>query len=82
MSLTDQKVLDKNVEELLCENKINKSKTQEKSKDSAFDEICQEFTLREYSWNPLANAKRANILEKPFLENIYEEKTTSLLKKY
>ena len=74
MSLTDQKVLDKNVEELICKNKINKSKKQ--------DEICQEFTLREYSWNPLAIAKRANILEKPFLENIYEEKITSLLKKY
>ena len=56
VSLPDQEVLDKNVEELLCENtnKQNKSKKQEKSKDSALDEICQEFTLGEDSGNPFA----------------------------
>ena len=55
-SLPHQEVLDKNVEELLCENtnKQNKSKKQEKSKDSALDGICQEFTLREDSGNPFA----------------------------
>ena len=82
VSLPDQEVLDKNVEELLCENKQNKSKKQEKSKDSVLDGICQEFTLREDSGNPLANAKLANILEKFYLEKISEEKTKSLLKKY
>ena len=82
VSLPDQEVLDKNVEELLCENKQNKSKKQEKSKDSVLDGICQEFTLREDSGNPLANAKLANTLEKFYLEKISEEKTKFLLKKY
>ena len=40
-SLPDQEVLDKSVEELLCENKQNKSKKQEKSKDSVLDGICE-----------------------------------------
>ena len=80
VSLPDQEVLDKNVEELLCENKQNKSKKQEKSKDSVLDGICQEFTLKEDSGNPLANAKLANILQKFYLEKISEEKTKSLLK--
>ena len=56
VSLPDQEVLDKNVEELLCQNanKQNKSKKQEKSKDSVLDGICQEFTLKEDSGNPFA----------------------------
>ena len=56
VSLPDQEVLDKNVEKLLCQNanKQNKSKKQEKSKDSVLDGICQEFTLREDSGNPFA----------------------------
>ena len=75
VSLPDQVVLDKNVEELLSENtnKQNKSNKQEKSKDSALDQICQEFTLKEESGNPFANAKLANILEKFYLEKISEE---------
>ena len=32
-------------------------------------------------WNPFANAKLANVLEKFYLEKIFEEKTKSLLKK-
>ena len=82
MSLPDLEVLDKNVEELLCENKQNKNKKQEKSKDSVLDGICQEFTLWEDCENPLANAKLANILEKFDLEMISEKKTKSLLKIY
>ena len=84
VSLPDQEVLDKNVEELLCENtnKQNESKKQEESKDSVLDGICQEFIFREDSGNPLANAKQANILEKFYLGKISEEKTKSLLKKY
>ena len=82
MSLPDQEVLGKNIEELLRENKQNKSKKQENSKNSVPDGICQEFTLREDSGNSLANAKLANILEKFYLEKISEEKTKSLLKKY
>ena len=82
VSLPDQEVLDKNVEELLCDNKQNKSKKQEKSKDSVLNGICPEFTLREDSGNPLANAKLANILEKFYLEKTSEEKTKFILKKY
>ena len=84
MSLPDLEVLDKNVQEFLSENtnKQNKSKKQEKSKDSVLDGISQEFTLREDSGNPLANAKLANILEKFYLEKISEEETKFLLKKY
>ena len=74
MSLPDQEVLDKNVEELLCENKQNKSKKQEKSKDSVLDGICQEFTLREDYGSPLTNPKLANILERFSLEKVSEEK--------
>ena len=40
MGLPDQEVLDKNVEEIFCENKQNQSKKQEKSKDSVLDGIC------------------------------------------
>ena len=72
---------DKNVEELVCENKQNKSKIQEKSTDGVLDNICQKFTLMEDFWNPFANAKLANVLEKFYLEKIFEEKTKSLLKK-
>ena len=83
VSLRDQEVLDKNVGELLCENKQNKSKKkQEKPKYSVLDGICQEFILREGSGNPLANTKLANILQKFYLEKIPEERTKSLLKKY
>ena len=57
VSLPDQEVLDKNVEELLCENKQNKSKKQEKSKDSVLDGICQEFTLREDYGSPIFSGK-------------------------
>ena len=46
MSLPDQEVLDKNVEELVCENKQSQSKKQEKCKDSLLDGICQDFILR------------------------------------
>ena len=82
VSLPDEGVLDKTVEELLCENKQNKSKKQENPKDSVLGGICQEFTLREGSGNPLANAKPANIPEKFYLEKISKERTKSLLKKY
>ena len=68
MSLPDQEVVDKNVEELLCQNKQNESKKQEKSRNNVPDDICQEFTLRGDSGNTLANAKLANILEKFYLE--------------
>ena len=68
MSLPDQEVVDKNVEELLCQNKQNESKKQEKSKDNVPDDICQEFTLRGDPGNTLANVKLANILEKFYLE--------------
>ena len=56
MSLPDLEVLDKSVEELLCENKQNKSKKQEKFKDSVLDGICQDFNHRDDSGNPLENA--------------------------
>ena len=83
MSQPDQEVLEKNVEELLHENKQNKSKkTSVRCKDSILDGIYQEFTFREDSGNPLANAKLANILEKFYPEKISEEKTKSLLKKH
>ena len=72
---------DKNVEELVCENKQNKNKIQDKSTDGVLDNICQKFTLMEDFWNPFANAKLANALEKFCLEKIFEEKTKSLLKK-
>ena len=62
--------------------KTNKIKIKKKLKDSVLDCICQEFTLRENSRNPLANAKLANILEKAYLEKISEEKTKSLLQNY
>ena len=64
MSLPDQEVPDKNVEELLRENKQNKCKKQEKSKDSVLDGICQEFTIREDYGSPLANPKLAKFLRK------------------
>ena len=82
MSLPDQEVLDKNARKLLCENKQNTSKKQEKSKDNVFYGICQELTLREDSENSLANARLANILEETYLEKISEEKTKFQLKKY
>ena len=46
VSLLDQEAPDKKVEELLCENKQNKCKKQENSKDGFLDGISQEFTLR------------------------------------
>ena len=82
MSLPDQEVLDKNVEDLLCEKKENKSKKQVNSKDSVLDSICQEFTLREDSVNPLGNAILANILENFYLEKISKERTKSPMKIY
>ena len=62
--------------------KTNKIKIKKKLKDSVLDCICQEFTLRENSRNPLVNAKLANILEKAYLEKISEEKAKSLLQNY
>ena len=59
--------------------KTNKIKIK-KLKDSVLDCICQEFTLRENSRNPLVNVKLVNILEKAYLEKISEEKTKSLYK--
>ena len=58
VSLPDLEVLDKSVEELLCENKQNKSKKQEKPKGSVLDGICQDFTHRDDSGNPLENANQ------------------------
>ena len=40
MGLPDQEVLDKNAEELLCENKQNQNKKQKKADDSVLDGIC------------------------------------------
>ena len=62
--------------------KTNKIKIKKKLKDSVLDCICQEFTLRENSRNPLVNAKLANVLEKAYLEKISEEKTKFLIQNY
>ena len=69
----DQEVLEKNVKEPLSEKKQTKSKKQKKYKDSVLDGICQDFTLREESGNPLANAKLASILGKIYLEEISDK---------